>query len=153
VSGNEEKYSAYVQYVSNLSQNWALFSGFTFTAITVLLTLLPDPSQIFAQGTLFSLTALLFVFLFLLLFENTMLTYCVIAAPSLPKVTKIVGDLLLKVVWYVIGIPIVLMYLLWNLFSLAIAAIVLNAIFIILVHVAIDKPLEKDSTKKEWIRK
>jgi hypothetical protein len=42
---NEDVLSAYIEYHSNISNNLALISGFIFTAMVLLLTLLPDPSS------------------------------------------------------------------------------------------------------------
>ena len=53
MSKNEEDYSSYLTYETWATQIIALFCGFTFTAITIILTLLPDPSQIQSQIILF----------------------------------------------------------------------------------------------------
>ena len=71
----DKDYSDWIQYMSNVTNALTLFSGFTFTSITILLTLLPDPSRISSQITLFLLSALLDFFLFFMGWQTLLLIY------------------------------------------------------------------------------
>lgn len=64
MSSDEEYYSDFLNQLSNLSVELSLFSGFTFTIITILLTMLPGPSTLSAQIALFFLVMLLDLFIF-----------------------------------------------------------------------------------------
>lgn len=44
MSTDKKDYSGYLKHVSNLIGMMSLFSGFMFTAYTILTTRLPDPS-------------------------------------------------------------------------------------------------------------
>lgn len=58
MANTEENYSPYLAYESLAVHILALFCGFTFTAITILLFRFPDISQLHLQITLFFLTFL-----------------------------------------------------------------------------------------------
>ncbi len=81
----EEDLSAYIAYHSNISKNLALISGFIFTAIVLLLNLLPNPSQPLAQLTFFVLLTVFSLIVFQLFGEEELLGYCAKIAPKLPK--------------------------------------------------------------------
>jgi hypothetical protein len=63
VTESQKDYSDYIQHASNTNSMLSLLSGFTFTAFTILLAQLPDPSSILSQITLFFIAALFYVFL------------------------------------------------------------------------------------------
>jgi len=63
MSTAEEDYSDYIQHLSNMGNMYTFLSGFMFTAITVLLTQLPDPTIFMAQIALFFMASLLDVFI------------------------------------------------------------------------------------------
>ena len=58
----ETDYGDYLQHRSNLLNGLFLYCGFSFTAITVLISILPNPQNILAQTTLFFLFVMLEVF-------------------------------------------------------------------------------------------
>ena len=70
MSKNKDDYSDCIAAVSNLSNVRAIMTGFTFIIITLLLIELPDPSQINAQIVLFTLTALVDLFIHTLCGSN-----------------------------------------------------------------------------------
>jgi hypothetical protein len=63
---NERDYSDYIQHMSNNLNGLFLYSGFTMTAITVLIAILPDLKSLMVQCTLFFLFALLNTFTLLI---------------------------------------------------------------------------------------
>jgi hypothetical protein len=63
---NERDYSDYISHMSNNLNGLFLYSGFTMTTMTVLITTLPNLKSIMAQCTLFFLFALLNIFALLI---------------------------------------------------------------------------------------
>ena len=134
MSDEESKLSAYIAYHSVLSNHNSLFAGFTFTAITILITFLPDPSTWQSQAMLFFL-ATLFYELLSNLFENeALLSYCVKFAPKLPK--SIHGGISWR--YYLnrlmLGSSLWLLFLLWNLLYLALATGIMFLLFVIVSY-------------------
>jgi len=146
VSTKEEDYSSYLAYESFFGEILALFCGFTFTAITILITLLPDPSQIMAQGSLFFLAFMFYLFKFILFWSLLYLAYCVKAVPSeiRGRRTLMWLTLLSFSLW---GLAIVLMFLLWNLVYLALASGIMCAFFIVLDYIFVVRPYVELSRK------
>jgi len=120
VSINED-YSNWIQYMSNVTHALSLFSGFTFTSITILLTLLPDPSQISSQITLFLLSILLDFFLFLMGWQTVLVIYYCKNIPPLTTRLHLSSRL-----WFLsfglLCMAVTTMFLLWNLTYLALAS-------------------------------
>jgi len=140
--GTEEDLSAYIAYHSNISNNLALISGFIFTAIVLLLTLLPHPSQPLVQLTFFILLAVFNLIVFQLFGEEALLGYCVKIAPKLPEghPTRII-NVLSPLVWILLGIVVVMMFLVLELVYLALASAVMTAMADLLGYFKIVKPL------------
>lgn len=65
VSTGEQDYSDYIKYLSNMGNMFSFLTGFMFTAITVLVTRLPNPNSVVAQIALFFMATMLDVFIFL----------------------------------------------------------------------------------------
>jgi hypothetical protein len=152
VSENEEKYQAYIAYQSHRSNRYALFSGFTFTVIAILLTQLPDVTQVQAQIALFVLTAMLWVFLHELSGAEAAIFNCVRTAPPLPEAWKSKATALLENVnWVLLGLSVIILYLLWNLFYLALASATVAGILFIHAYIILGKPLTQRD--KQWVRK
>ncbi len=105
----------------------SLFSGFTFSAITVLLFYRPDPSSLISQITLFFLVVLFDLCLFLLAWQTVIVigTWNVSNAPTRSKWELSVFNLLLMIVFILWGWSVVLMFLLRNLHYLALVSGVL----------------------------
>jgi len=133
ISKNEKDYSDYMQYTSSSASALSLLSGFTFTAFTILLAQLPDPSSIISQFTLFFLAALFYLFIVLLAWLHIfqMIRYC----KNVPPASKGLNTFnYLSVLGYIgLEFTIVLMLLVWNLTYLALATGILWAIFAILL--------------------
>jgi hypothetical protein len=158
ISENEDKYSAYIESHSIGSMTWSLFSGFTFAAITILLTQHPDSSQISAQITLFIFAFMLFLFLHNLNGSNVAIGICIRTAPPLPekwqsKRFKSIQSLFDWIGWILLGYSVVFMYLLWNLYYLALASFVLGLLFLTLCYIDYIKPSKEYFRKHPWVRK
>jgi len=85
MSENKEDYSAYIAYGSNWASIYSVLTGFTFTAITIVLTLHPQPSLIAVQVVLFTLTILLDIFALLMYRFAIALGFCVKVVPIFPR--------------------------------------------------------------------
>jgi len=142
VSTKEEDYSSWLAFESLVVQVEALLCGFTFTAITLLVTLLPDPSGFLSQVTLCFLAFIFYLFEFLLFYALYYLSYCVKTVPPEWKKRRerrfLIGPFLLSFTSF--GIAIVLMFLLWNLTYLALASGLMYALFTALTAIFIWKP-------------
>jgi hypothetical protein len=139
MSTKDEDYSSYLAYESVALQVLALLCGFTFTAITLLITLLPNPSSFQSQFTLFFLAFMFYLFQFMLFYGIFYLSYCVKAVPPEAEGRRAVMWL-----WFLSfslwGIAIVLMFLLWNLTYLASVSGIMYTLFTILTVMFVWKP-------------
>ena len=156
VSENEERYQAYIEYQSHLNNRYALFSGFTFTVIVILLTQLPDVTQVQSQIALFVLTTMLWMFLGQLSSAESAIVNCIRIAPPLPEAWKSeaaeskTAHLWESVYWIMLGLSVIILYLLWNLLYLALASATIGAVGFIHAYTA-RKPLEHQM--KQWVRR
>jgi hypothetical protein len=140
VAESEKDYSEYIQILSHTGSILALLSGFTFTAFTILLTLLPNPSSIASQFTLVFLAALFYLFMTLLTWGSpTMMRH----SKNIPPLSKGMSTFNSLVFLGYVGLEsvMVLMPFVWNLIYVALAIGVLLAVFIILTNIYIWKPL------------
>ena len=133
-------------YQSSVMQTFSLLSGFTFTAITIILTLFPDPSQIQTQIILFVLGVLLDIFLLVVVQQHHILAICLRIAPQLPR--RWIGSWWMKfnaelLSWVFLSTSVALMFFLWNLIYLAIASVIVTALFIIYAYLTIIRPFEE----------
>lgn len=155
---NEENYSVYIQSQSTSSTTWALFSGFTFAAIALLLTQHPNPAQIQVQITLFVFAFMLFLFLHNLNGSNEIIRVCIKSAPKLPE--KWLNPRFRKIQylfdwigWILLGYSVVMMYLLWGFYYLSLASFLMGTVFYVMCYYDYIKP-SRDYTKNHpWVRK
>jgi len=134
VTENEGEYTEYVKCVAGSRVTMlSLFSGFTFSAITVLLFYPPDPSSLISQITLFFLVVLFDLCLFLLAWQTVIMigTWNVHKPPARSKWELSVFNLVLMIVFILWGWSVVLMFLLQNLHYLALASSVLWTVVIV----------------------
>jgi hypothetical protein len=134
VTENEEEYTEYVKAVDRSRITMlSLFAGFTFSAITVLLFYLTDPSSLISQSTLFFLVVLFDLCLFLLAWQTIIMigTWNVHKAPARSSLELSVFNLLLMIVFILWGWSVVLMFLLRNLHYLAMVSGVVWVIVIV----------------------
>jgi hypothetical protein len=156
MSESEDKYSAYRSFYSIVTTTEALFAGFTFAAITVLLTQLPDPTHISVQGTLLFLTVLLNLFTYGLNWTQAAVSNCIRFAPELPKAWwrwNKARTIVLNTSEIGLRFSVVLMFLIWSMTYLAIASAVTLVLFTIFEYISIHKPYREMLKKKPWIRK
>lgn len=141
MSKKEGDYSDYLQHNSGLMQMYAVFSGFVFTVITLLLTLLPDPSQIMAQITLFFLAFLWSLFILIIFVRMSNASYFIRTIPPIPKRPYKIMNWIEYLAWFSLTVPVVLMFFLWNLTYLALASVGMFVLFYIFVLVVFVRPI------------
>jgi hypothetical protein len=138
----DKDYSDWIQYMSNVTNALTLFSGFTFTSITILLTLLPDPSRISSQITLFLLSVLLDFFLFFMAWQTLLLVYYCRNIPPLVRRLRFSSRLWFSSFGF-LCMAVVVMFLLWDLTFLALASGLTLAVALSLFYVFGWKPYIK----------
>jgi len=132
---DEEEYVGYVKTVAATRATMlSLFSGFTFSTITILPGQLPDPSNLVSQFVFFFLVVLFDLFLFLLAWNTVIVvgTYKVSYAPERANYELTLFNLVLIVVFVLWGWSVVLIFLLRELYYLALASGVLWAAVIVI---------------------
>ncbi len=129
ISEDEKDYSNYFQVTANTTNILVLLSGFTFTAITILLSQFPVLGSLTVQIILFFLACLFFLFMFLMGWFNSIL---MMLCRSRPPVTREVVSFnhLLILSFHLLQLVVVLMFLIWNLIYLALASGVVLAVFV-----------------------
>lgn len=120
MSSSGEDYSDYVKHRSNLINIFVLLCGFTFTAVTILVTRLPEPNSLSSQLILLFSSVLLDLFVFLLLLNTVNIFNYVRGVPEPTRVTNFIS--LMSVVS--IGLWGFLMPLIYFLFDLTVLAFV-----------------------------
>ena len=124
-------------YLMHLSQVRArvlgLLSGFTFTAIFILLVQLPDPTARMSQITLLFLAVLFDLFVFLLAWQTTIVInlYKTRAPEAARKGIEIeLFNWLLLVAFSLWGVSIILMFMLWE---MVVIAVISGAFWVLVV--------------------
>ncbi|MFX1490772.1 MAG: hypothetical protein ACFFBU_00745 [Promethearchaeota archaeon] len=134
-------YSEYRKHIISLASVMTFLAGFTFTVITLLLTQLPDLSSLALsinflwQFTLFFLAVLFYLMLFIVFYclvISIILVRDLIPKGTMPTAAKIY-NVAYALIWLLIGIPLSLMFLLWNLIYLALAAAIVWVLIIIVL--------------------
>lgn len=121
LSSSDLDYSDYIKHLSNMGSMYSLLSGFMFTAITVLITRLPDPSTPMVQFALFFMAMMLDIFIFYIgNYYQLALSLCENVPPYSGK--KSFDNVLSDVsVMLGLGGSTVLLFSLWNLTFVALA--------------------------------
>ncbi len=125
---SEKDYSDYRQLLGNLSNIMILLSGFTFTAVTILLSQFEVLGSSTAQVVLFFLASLFFLFILLVgAIHDRMYMLC----RNFPPVTRELADFnrLSLLSWILLQFAVVLMFLIWDLVYLSLASAVMLLIF------------------------
>jgi len=128
ISENEKDYSDYFQITTNTGNILTLLSGFTFTGITILLSLYPVLGSLAVQFLLFCLASLFFFFMFLMgWFGSMLMKLC----RNRPPVTRevLAFNHMTVLGFHLLQLAVVLMFLVWNLVYLALASGVVLALF------------------------
>jgi hypothetical protein len=131
LSDSEIDYSDYRQLIGNLSNFLTLLSGFTFTAITILLSQFPILGSLTSQFILFIISFLFFFLILMLMHTHALLArFC----RNFPPVTKDIAgyNRLLALSYILIQLAVVLMFLIWNLVYLSLATGVMWALFMVI---------------------
>lgn len=138
----EEDYSDYIKYMSNISSLGTVLAGFTLTTLTLLITLLPDTSQITVQVTLFFLASLFDTFMFLTGWTNVFILYF---CRRVPRSTRHLNVLtrIGSACFNMMGGAIVMIFFLSNLHYLALASTVVWILYVIAAYTIIWKPFRK----------
>ena len=138
---SKSDYSEYRRHVISIASVMTFLAGFTFTVITLLLTQLPDLSSLALsinflwQFTLFFLTVLFYLMLFIVFYclvISIILVRDLIPKGTMPTAAKIYNAAY-ALIWLLIGIPLSLMFLLWNLIYLALAAAIVWVLIITVI--------------------
>ncbi|MHA2380124.1 MAG: hypothetical protein ACXADO_11015 [Candidatus Thorarchaeota archaeon] len=138
----KKDYTNYIMYVSNNVHLGSLFAVFTFTVITLLITQLPDPSLFFAQVILFFLAFIFDFLLFMIGWSTWLVLYFCLWVPPMTKPLR-GGTVAAHIVYQMFSIVIILMFLLWNLVFLALAAFLMWGVFLVLTYLFIYRPLTR----------
>ena len=139
MSNVEDDYSDYIHYMANLTHGYSVLGGFVFTTLTLLITLLPDPSQMFAQVTLFIVMFLCELMVFVVGWGAFDLIYLCRKVPPLTKQLKI-SNYLDWSAYSLFGLIPVLMFLVKNLMYLALVSGFVWIVFMIATYVFVWKP-------------
>jgi hypothetical protein len=152
VPEDDSDFSAYIAYHTMGTSSYSLFMGFTFTSMVVLLTWIPNPSELKVQTVLFALALLFHVLGYLLFVEEAVVAYCVRIAPKLPDGYK-GGTVtyLSDFVWYTLTGITVLMFFVWDLHYLAVATAVVGVTCIVSATLKA-RPLYR-AVGEKWTRK
>ncbi|MEM3357084.1 MAG: hypothetical protein QW166_04575 [Candidatus Bathyarchaeia archaeon] len=142
MSEGEKNYSDYVKHLSNLMSGMLFLAGFTFTVVTILLTRLPNPNAMQSQLILFFFTVFFYLLIFLAShFAIEVIYYCG-SIPQLTRGTKVTNSLVVLVI-LLVGYALPLLFLLWDLTSLAIISGLIWSLFAIAVFFFIYMPFQK----------
>jgi hypothetical protein len=121
VTTDEKDYSGYIKHMSSFNSEFTTLAGFAFTILTLLITLLPDPSSITAQVTFFFLAILFDLSIFLVAWNTINNIYFCRNVPPSTKGLK-AFNWLTFLCFNLSGIPIILVFLLSNLIYLTIVS-------------------------------
>ncbi len=137
---DERNYSDYLKHLSNVINIMSLCSGFLFTAYTILITRLPDPSIITAQLTLLILSVYLSICLFCLAYFTSAAFSVCRNFPPLSKGNTITNSLFLVASTTAMSVVTTLMSLLWNLTYLALVQTIQWILFVTATYLFVIRP-------------
>ena len=138
----DEDYSDYSRHINTSISGLTLISGFTFTAITLLLTRLDNPSSLGSQ--------LMLLFLVILFYLNGFigehlgvetLYYCRRVPPQTQKIAVRTALMFLSFVLFGLAIP--FMFLLFDLVYLSVVTVIIWFSVVLAVLVFVYKPLRE----------
>jgi hypothetical protein len=155
MSENEEQYSAYTTYHTNMITTFALFSGFIFVAIVEILAQYPNVAQPHAQAALFVLNFGLDLFLYQLYDEDIILAHIIKVAPQVPQQLvkrKPIEGFMLATSWIVLAMIPPILFALWGLLFLACASATLSVLWILFASY-MERPWRDWFKEHPWIRK
>ena len=139
MSNVEDDYSDYITHMSNINRNYTTIAGIALTSLTLLITLLPDPRQMFAQVTLLFVMFLYELSGFVAGWGAFDLVYLCRQVPPLRRQLKIFNFLSQSAYCLVALIP-GLIFLVKNLVYLALVSWFVTIIVVIAMYVVCWKP-------------
>ena len=148
---NEEHYSDLLTQLSGLSRELSLFCGFTFTTITILVTWLPDPNTFLAQISLFFLSVLFDLFMFLLAWVMVMRTIFVRYLPLQKIRGSNIFNPLLFLSFGLWRTTLVLIFLLTNQIYISLASAITGVIMISISYIFLWKQFQEHYGKTDSI--
>ena len=128
--------------MSSFSSVISVFAGFTFTVLTLLITLLPDPSSVKAQVTFFFLAVLFDLLIFLVAWNTINNVYLCRNVPPRTKGLATFNWLSL-LSFSLSGVAVVLVFFLSDLIYLALASGIVWVLFIFAIYLFTWKPLKE----------
>ena len=142
-------YSDYLGQLSNLNRIGALFAGFDFTVVTLLLTQLVDPSRLLAQLVLYAMYVLLLALIYWVGWTGMLHVYLCRRVP--PNSPRLKGFAVLSFALYIfICVPPVLMFFLWELPILGGAALLTWTAFLTASLFYIWRPLKNFKQTRDY---
>jgi len=136
---DENNLSDYISHNGSILGAISLICGFLFTVIALLVSNFQSFNSLQAQSVLFGLTAIFDLSLYTLVDCLVMGIYFCRNIPPLTKNLKSF-NLRLMLMFYFFGITTVILFLLWNLFYLAVVSALMWAIVVIFSYFNIIKP-------------
>ena len=142
-------YSDYLGALSNLNRIGALFAGFDFTVVTLLLTQLADPGRLLAQLVLYAMYLLLLVLIYWVGWTGMLHIYLCRRVP--PNSPRLKGFAVLSFALHsFICMPLVLMFFLWELPILGGAALLTWTAFVTASIVYIWRPVKNFKQTRDY---
>ncbi len=142
MSGNSGNSHDFILHLGSLGSIYALICGFTFTAITLLITTFPNATETRVQLVLLFLTVIFDVFVFLITWNNTEeIQYCSFVPPINRRMRILTALTTIGLVLWGFSVP--AMFLLWNLNLLAIVAALIWIFGIIASYFTVYKNLQE----------
>jgi hypothetical protein len=150
MADNEKLYSDYFDHNRTIVSVLSLFAGFLFTSITILLSGLQNKIEMLPQATILFLTFLFYVTLYVLLDNLEMGFHYIKNIP--PMTLKVRPFFNLLVIFYLFGAGIVLMFLLFGLFTLSLISGVTWVIVVILSLATTVRRFFRQAVARDWGR-
>ena len=149
MSAESSDYSDYLRHMSSICRIGALFAGFDFTVVTLLLSRLPDPSTVLAQITLYAMSVLFYVLVFLVGWSGMLHIYL---CRRVPPMTPQLGAFAVMAfgAHVLICVPLILMFFLWHLPVLASVTLLTWMGFAIASVVYIWRPLTRFTQTRKY---
>ena len=145
---DENQYDEYFSHNHVIVEVLSLFSGFLFTAITLILSFLQNRGAIFSQGTILFLVIVFYFALYVLLDNLEMGFHYINNIPPLTLKVRPFFNLLL--VFYLFGTATVMMFLLFDLFVLALISGVIWTIIVVTSILTTVRRFYKQSVTRYW---
>ncbi len=148
MSNENTSYGEYFAHNTTIGSVLSLFCGFLFTSITILLTSLQNKEGMLAQATILFLTLIFYFSLYVLLDNLEMAFHYIKNIP--PLTLKVKPFFYLLLIFYLFGSSTVLMFLLFNLLSLALISAVIWVLFVIASVNSTVRRFYKQSFVRSW---